>query len=211
MTSGAASTRQGQRRIRATGSSHATRYLWRTSCRVLPRTNSLRAGRPARGAVQLVRRKYKDEKTRKFLRPVWHRSHRIPEDLSGLQLTPEEANTGFATGPEPSPTSIWRKSWMEGWRQDHHQRYIYPVNLELTIAASLSPQPSTTLCSSIPLCGRSCAWFKGRAGTFVILADSPSLSAQWPVQSTIRFETLRSHQDESEKSIPARIYQHVGT
>jgi len=90
------------------------------------------------------------------------------------KLTPEEANNWVRdrAGAIADEHLAKKLGWKVGDKITINGT-IYPVNLELTIRGLFKPQPSTTLCSSIPPMWKKLCLVQGRAGTFVILADSP--------------------------------------
>lgn len=124
--------------------------------------------------------KYKDEKSQTFFAQFGTDPAEFLKIYQDYKLTPEEANNWVRDRAGAIADEHLAKKL--GWKVGDKitiQGTIYPVDLELTIRGLFKPATvNDTLFFNSTYVEEAVPWFKGRAGTFVILADSPkSVSA----------------------------------
>src|SRR6266478_4285654 len=119
--------------------------------------------------------KYKDEKPENFFAQFGTDPAEFLKIYQDYKLTPEEANNWVRdrAGAIADEHLAKKLGWKVGDKITINGT-IYPVNLELTIRGLFKPVTiNDTLFFNSAYVEEAVPWFKGRAGTFVILADSP--------------------------------------
>jgi putative ABC transport system permease protein len=119
--------------------------------------------------------KYKDEKAENFFAQFGTDPTEFLKIYKDYKLTPEEANNWQRdrAGAIADEHLAKKLGWKVGDRITI-KGTIYPVNLELTIRGLYKPVTTNdTLFFNSTYVEEAVSWFKGQAGTFVILADSP--------------------------------------
>ena len=119
--------------------------------------------------------KYKDEKSETFFAQFGTDPSEFLKVYRDYKLPPEQANDWVRDRAGAIADEHLAKKL--GWKVGDKitiKGTIYPVDLELTIRGVFKPVTvNDTLFFNSTYVEEAVPWFKGRAGTFVILADSP--------------------------------------
>jgi len=162
---------------------------------------------------KLVRRKYKTKKPENFFAQFGTDPAECLKIYQDYKLTPEEANNWVRdrAGAIADEHLAKKLGWKVGDKITINGT-IYPVNLELTIRGLFNRLTiNDTLFFNSAYVEEAVPWFKGRAGTFVILADSPQhVSTVASAVDDSLSALSRADEDGKRESFPARLYQHVG-